>query len=351
MKFEDFRKAVIPSARLPAEQDALLDLVEIDLSPDALPVVVSPKRPLDLAAWLAAAAPSLHVLVDTRGALLFRGFGVHGPLDMERCVRALIGEPMDYRENTSPRTVVRGRIRTSTDYPETESILLHNEHSYSRIFPMRLFFHCMVPARSGGNTPIADCGAILRRIDPAIVRDFRERGWLYVRNFVAEMGQSWQTVYQCEDRSALEALLREADIDWEWNADGRLRTRILRPAETRHPRTGEAVWLNHLLFWHLSSLDPDMQRMIRGEFDEADLPHQTYYGDGAPIEEAVLADIREAYRLERRTFEWRAGDLLMVDNMKVAHGRDPYTGPRQLLFAMGQPIDRRASDGWIRMHE
>ncbi|MFZ5637029.1 MAG: TauD/TfdA family dioxygenase [Pseudomonadota bacterium] len=351
MKFSDYRKAVIPGAALPVEQEALLALVDIDPDPEALPVVVAPRQPIDLAAWLAAAAPSVHALIDSRGALLFRGFGVHGPADMERCVRSLIGEPMDYRENTSPRTVVRGKIRTSTDYPATESILLHNEHSYSRWFPMRVFFHCLLPASSGGNTPIADCGAVLRGIDPAIVRDFRERGWLYVRNFVAEVGQSWQTVYQCADRNALEVLLRDADIGWEWVEGERLRTRILRPAESRHPRTGEALWLNHILFWHFSSLDPAMQRMIRDEFGDSGLPHQTYYGDGAQIEEDVLANIREAYARERRTFEWRAGDFLALDNMKVAHGRDAYAGPRELLFAMGQPVDRRASDGWIRMHE
>ncbi|MDC8640403.1 MULTISPECIES: TauD/TfdA family dioxygenase [Xanthomonas] len=350
MKFSDYRKVVTPASALPAEQDALLDLVEIASNHDELPIFVTPKRPIDLAAWLAAAAPSLHALADTRGALLFRGFSVHGAVDMERCVRNLIGEPMDYRENTSPRTAVRGNIRTSTDYPETETILLHNEHSYSRLFPMRVFFHCTVPASSGGNTPIADCGGVQRRIDPAIVQRFRERGWLYVRNFVAEVGQSWQTVYQCEDRDTLERLLDDADIGFEWNAAGRLRTRILRPAESRHPTTGESLWLNHLLFWHFSSLDLQMQRMIRSEFGESELPHQTYYGDGEPIEEDVLANIREAYEQERRAFAWQAGDLLMLDNMKVAHGRDAYVGPRNLLFAMGHPYDRRNSNEWIRAH-
>jgi hypothetical protein len=269
---------------------------------------------------------------------------------MERCVHSLIGESMDYRENTSPRTAVRGNIRTSTDYPATESILLHNEHSYSRIFPMRVFFHCTLPASSGGNTPIADCGGVQRRIDPAIVQRFRERGWLYVRNFVAEIGQSWQTVYQCENRDALEQLLREADIGFEWNEAGLLRTRIVRPTESRHPRTGEWLWLNHLLFWNFSSLDRQMQTMIRSGFGESELPHQTYYGDGEPIEEDVLANIREAYEQERRAFAWQTGDLLMLDNMKVAHGRDAYVGPRGLLFAMGQPYDRRASGEWIRAH-
>ena len=346
MKFNEFRKAVAARPAFPAEQAELLGLVGITADRTALPVIVTPNQPLDVAAWLAAAAPTVNDMIDRHGALLFRGFRLNGAADMERCVRALIGEPMDYRENTSPRTPVRGKIHTSTDYPAAESILLHNEHSYSRIFPMRLFFQCVTPAPGGGCTPIADCGRLLRRIDPAIVRRFAERGWLYVRNFVPGIGQTWQTVYRHTERDALEAHFREADIGWEWTR-GNLRTRILRPTQARHPRTAELSWLNHVLFWNSSSLDPDLRTLMLAEFGAAGLPHDTYYGDGSAIEAGVLDELRGAYREECRRFDWQAGDLLVLDNMKVAHGRDPYSGPREILFAMGQPFDRRGSDGWI----
>lgn len=347
MKFSDFRKAATAGPfAYAAEQSELLGWMNIAWEDGALPVVVKPERQVDLAAWLVAAAPSVHALVDQHGALLFRGFDLHGAIDMERCVRSLIGEPLGYRENTSPRTVVRGNIRTSTDYPAAESIVLHNEHSYSRIIPGRLFFHCVTPARSGGRTPIADCARVLRRIDPAILRRFKDKGWLYVRNFVAGFGQSWQTVYQCTQRSALETHLRQGDIDWEWLEPEQLRTLIRRPAEARHPRTAERLWLNHILFWNLLSLSEDMQQMMLADFGRSGLPHNTYYGDGAQIEASVLTEIREAYAAERRHFTWQPGDFLVLDNMKVAHGREAYEGPRELLFAMGQPYDQRNSADW-----
>ena len=69
-------------------------------------------------------------------------------------------------------------------------------------------------------------------------------------------------------------------------------------------------------------------------FREEDLPYNTYYGDGTPIEDSVVAEIREAYRQERLEFPWRAGDILMLDNMLVAHGRNPYSPPRRVLVAM-----------------
>jgi len=349
MKFSDFRKAVLTRVPVaPPESRELLTWVDMAAEEGELPIIVTPNRSMNLADWLTAMAPAVHALVDRHGALLFRGFDVHGAIDMERCVRALVGEPLGYRENTSPRTVVRGNIRTSTDYPAAEAIVLHNEHSYSRMTPLRLFFHCVTPARSGGRTPIADCGRILRRIDPAILRRFNAKGWLYVRNFVAGFGQSWQTVYLCNDRDALESHCREADIDWQWFEAERLRTLIRRPAEARHPRTGERLWFNHILFWNLISLSADMRRMMLADFGYDGLPHNTYYGDGSEIEPDVLAEIGAAYDAERKLFDWQAGDFVVLDNMKVAHGRESYEGPRELLFAMGQPFDQRALADWIR---
>ena len=35
-------------------------------------------------------------------------------------------------------------------------------------------------------------------------------------------------------------------------------------------------------------------------------------------------------------FPWERGDILMLDNMLVAHGRKPFTGPRKILVGMAE---------------
>jgi alpha-ketoglutarate-dependent taurine dioxygenase len=45
------------------------------------------------------------------------------------------------------------------------------------------------------------------------------------------------------------------------------------------------------------------------------------------------------YREAAVCFAWQKGDLLMVDNMLVAHGRAPFTGPRRILVAMAEKIE------------
>ncbi len=117
-----------------------------------------------------------------------------------------------------------------------------------------------------------------------------------------------------------------------------MRTRQVRRAIVAHPQTREEVWFNHVAFWHISSLKASLRSVFLAEFVEADLPYNTYYGDGSPINNDIVAQIREAYSAETVAFPWQAGDVLFLDNMLVAHGRSPYEGQRRVVVAMGDGI-------------
>jgi alpha-ketoglutarate-dependent taurine dioxygenase len=112
------------------------------------------------------------------------------------------------------------------------------------------------------------------------------------------------------------------------------------PALARHPHSGEELWFNHATFFHISTLEPTMRDTLLAAFGGEDLPNNTYYGDGTPIEPEVLRHLREIYLQERVIFPWRKGDVVMLDNMLVAHARQPYKGPRQILTAMARPCTR-----------
>jgi hypothetical protein len=102
------------------------------------------------------------------------------------------------------------------------------------------------------------------------------------------------------------------------------------------------VWFNHATFFHITTLEASLRNALLAEFAEEDLPTNTYYGDGSPIEADVLEQLREIYRQETISFTWQEHDILMLDNMLSAHGRNPYAGPRKVLVGMAEPFHRHA---------
>jgi alpha-ketoglutarate-dependent taurine dioxygenase len=94
------------------------------------------------------------------------------------------------------------------------------------------------------------------------------------------------------------------------------------------------LWFEHAAFFHISSLEPAVRDALLAEYKTEDLPFNTYYGDGSPIESSVLNEIRDAYRQAAARFPWQEGDVLLIDNMLTSHGREPYEGPRKIVVAM-----------------
>ena len=79
-----------------------------------------------------------------------------------------------------------------------------------------------------------------------------------------------------------------------------------------------------------------MRESMASLFSEADLPRSCYYGDGSLIDDSTIERISEVYRGAAVAVQWHIGDVLMVDNMLVAHARQPYQGSRKILVAMGE---------------
>ncbi len=304
----------------------------------SLPLVISPAYPgVDIIEWAQRNPESIDMWLLKHGAILFRDWRMNSVDEFERFAAAVAGEDlMDYSYRSTPRSAVSGKIFTSTEYPADQSIPLHNEMAYSRVWPMKIWFHCVKAAEVGGETPIADSREVFARIDPRVREQFMRKQVLYVRNYGGGLDLSWQNVFQTTSRSEVEAFCLRAGIEFEWRGGDRLRTRQVCQAVARHPRTGEMVWFNQAHLFHVSSLTPEMRDLFLAEFKEEELARNVYYGDGSSIEPSALEAIRQAYRQETVTFPWQSGDILMLDNMLAAHGRTPFAGSRKVIVAMAE---------------
>jgi alpha-ketoglutarate-dependent taurine dioxygenase len=310
-----------------------------------LPLVIEPaSEEIDAVAWATAHRRPIRELLLRHGGILFRGFTGGSVETFRSFIAAVSDEPLPYMERSSPRHEVADHVYTSTDYPPRHRIPLHNEQSYNITWPLRIFFHCIVPPASGGATPVADCRNVYQRISPAVRERLEERDYLYVRHFGTGMGLSWQEAFQTDDRAAVERYCADNDIEVTWGPGEELTTRQRRPVSAAHPESGEMTWFNHLTFFHVSTLDPTVAEALLSMGKE-NLPNNTYYGDGAEIEPAALDELRAAYEAETVVIPWQQGDIMMLDNMLVAHGREPYTPPRQIVVGMAEPRSRFGSYG------
>lgn len=328
----------------PARRQAIhlspTELVSVEpWHPDAsLPLVIQPTvEGVNLVSWAAKHQAWIEARLLQHGGLLLRGFKPDLLTQFEPLLQAIAGELMAYTYRSTPRTQVQGNLYTSTEYPATQAIPLHNEMAYARTWPLKIAFSCLTAAQQGGTTPIADSRRVLTRIDPDLRSHFSQKQVMYVRNYSDRLDLSWQTVFQTESRTQVEAYCQANGIEWEWVSPDHLRTRQVCPAIVSHPQTGEAVWFNQAHLFHIASLTPSARDALLAVCSPADLPRHAYYGDGSEIEPAAIAQIHQAYEQEAIAFPWQAGDILLLDNMLAAHGRTPFAGERRILVGMAAP--------------
>jgi alpha-ketoglutarate-dependent taurine dioxygenase len=289
-----------------------------------------------LADWAQEHRADIERLVQSNGALLLRGLKFVGSQQFGSVLAQLFGEELiQYTYRSTPRTELRGNVYTATEYHPDQVIPQHNENSYSNRWAMRLGFLCTIPAPVGGATPICDSRRIYADLPDALRARFEREGVMYVRNY-SDIDIPWTEVFQTGERGDVEAFCRANRLDWEWLEGGRLRTRQVNQATAIHPATGERVWFNQAHLFHVSNLEPAVRDSLLAVMPEADLPRNTYYGDGAPIEPAALQAIRDAYARHTLRFDWQRNDLLLLDNMLFSHGRDTFSGNRQVLVGMAR---------------
>lgn len=306
-------------------------LFNVDLQPGKPPVLQA-EVPGDAARWVTEHRDALRAFVTEHGSLLVRGLGLRDAAQTEATFRQL-GSLMTEREAFAPRRRYSEGVYSASKWPPNAHMCVHHELSYAVEFPSLMLFACHVAPTGGGETPVADSPNVLKALPADLVERFERVGWLLIRNYNSDIGASVAESFGTDDRAAVESYCRANAIQFEWQSNGGLRTWQRRSAVVHHPCTGQRCWFNQIAFLN-EWTDPELREYLVDVYGEDGLPFNTRFGNGDPIGADIIQVIDEVYEKNTARERWQSGDLFLVDNIRTAHGRESFEGPREVLVAM-----------------
>lgn len=294
----------------------------------------SPGDMNQIRAWVGDKKSELSRLLASHGAILFRNFGLTNDYEFDEFIKAFHFPNFTYGESFSNavRQNRTERVFTANEAPAEVSIFLHHEMAQTPSYPSKLFFYCEHAAEEGGETPLCRSDALLTIIEknqPNFLRACESLGVRYTNTMPAEnnaesgQGRSWKSTLSVKTAAEAETKLQTLGYSWRWFEGDRLRvTTSVMPA-VRTLLDGRRVFFNQLIaaFKGWKTEDEGRNKAIT-------------FGDGSAIDGSDM--LRVADSAEALTFDmrWETGDVVLVDNFLVMHGRRPFKGTRRVLASL-----------------
>ncbi|MFK0291839.1 TauD/TfdA family dioxygenase [Streptomyces sp. NPDC090442] len=288
--------------------------------------------------WVARHRDALRAAVTKHGAVLVRGLGLRDATQTTAAFRTLSPHLMADKESFAPRQTYEEGVYSSSKWPQNQPMCMHHELSYTLELPGLMLFACLNAPTSGGATGVADSAAVLNALPRRLVKRFERQGWLLTRTYNEDIGASVAEAFGTDDRITVEQYCRDNAIAFEWQPDGGLRTRQRRSAVVRHPVSGQRCWFNQIAFLNEWTIAPEIREYLVDEYGADGLPFNTFFGNGDPIDADTVQLLNTVYETHTAREPWQAGDLMLVDNIRTAHSREPFDGAREVLVAMTDPV-------------
>jgi alpha-ketoglutarate-dependent taurine dioxygenase len=312
-------------------------LLEVDLQPGK-PPILAVEAPADAPSWAAEHREALREVVAEHGSVLVRGLDLRDAAEISAVFRRLSSSLMIEREAFAARQVYADGVYSSATWPANQPMCMHHELSYRLEVPSLMLFACLDAPTSGGATAVADSREVLSALPGDLVARFERDGWLLTRSYNDEIGATVAEAFGTDDRGAVEGYCRANAIGLEWQPDGGLRTWQRRSAVVHHPVTGQRCFFNQIAFLNEWTIAEEIREYLVDVYGAEGLPFNTGFGTGEPLTAEIVEQINAVYEANTVREPWQAGDLMLVDNIRTAHSREAYVGPREILVGMAEPV-------------
>lgn len=284
-------------------------------------------------AWVKRNLKVIESLLLKYGAILFRGFPFDNENDFDEFSKAYGYSPFLDVGGTGVRNNVAGNVYTSNDTLPEFKIPFHHEMAHLSDYPLIVFFYCDIPAKEGGNTPLALSNVVYRKMierDPEFVNRLEKEGLRYLRvasdgnNPNVSYGRSWQSTFFTNSKEEAEITAKNTGYDFEWLEDGGMKTitEVL-PAIRVDKRTGKTMWFNSVFAYILISEYTGDYRNIG-----------VFFPNGDCIGDESVDTLKQVMEEVKVSFKWQRRDVVLVDNRSVQHSKEAFSAPpRRLLVS------------------
>jgi len=294
----------------------------------------------DVLGWLATESAAFKKQLATAGTVLFRGFPVNSAEDFDAFSAAFGYRDFTYQESLSNAVRINftPRVFTANEAPPDVEIFLHHEMAQTPVSPEKLFFCCLSAAESGGATPLCRSDllyAAFKERYPEWAEKFKSLGLKYRIQMPAEedfrsgQGRSWYSTLSVDTAAEAEEKLRSLGYTWQWQEDESLITTTpVLPAVKQLPDGSESFY-NQVIAAHKG------WKRVGSNLDEA-----LTFGNNTSIPEEALVALSEVASELTIPLDWQDGDVALVDNHRVMHGRNPFSGARkrQVVVCLARDI-------------
>lgn len=287
-----------------------------------------------LAPWIRQHRERIDEALWSDGHVLFRGFEVGGLAGFEDCA----GSACDalYRHyGDLPLASASDNVYFATPYPRHLEIRFHNEASHTQSWPARQLFFCLEPASEGGEWTLSDGRQVIERLPPQMLERFRALGLVYRRRFIRGLDTSWQQFFKVESLGELREKIGASGHEIDAISENDLTVSYRTHAVLRIPERGTEAWFNQILLHHPDALPAEVDAMLGKHFRRDQFPRTVFFGDGSSIPAEWVRTIDRVLVECSIRIPTEAHDVLLVNNLLMAHGRLPYSGNRQVRVALG----------------
>jgi alpha-ketoglutarate-dependent taurine dioxygenase len=282
--------------------------------------------------------PEIARLFVDSGALIFRGFPVDskGFLDFTSvyCRAFMTYQGGGLRFGPLDRESIGGNptLLSTTGHTQGFPIDLHGEMYYMKRRPEVLWFFCENAPATAGETTLCDGQELLRHLSPETRKFLSTHPIHYIRRLA---DGEWQTSFQTQDPEELRRICDENDMRLRMLPDGAgIETEFVSSALRISPTSRAEAFINNLVLIHRTeqAFETGWVKQNLSGLKAQKCPMVVRLEDGSRFPDAMIEEIRQTSKRLMLAHSWRKGDIMMIDNTRLLHGRKESVGKDRAIY-------------------